>query len=278
MDIQTILASFGGGLFGAAIGALPAFIFTGFIGLVGIAAVVCGGPAEILNDVTFGSLFGPHIAFAGGVAAAAFAANKKEYLQSGTDISTPLNKYGDPAVLIVGGLFGVIGCLLNNLFVSMNMQLDTPGFTVFILGVLSRILFGETGIFGEKEDSNGEKREILLDGKTLFFHIVLGFGLGFVISYLVILTQVAALGFCISAALLIFAQMGFEVPTTHHISMVAGYAAMQTGDVWIATIFAILASVIAEIIGRIFNTNCDSHIDPPAATIALCSAIIFAMF
>lgn len=32
VGIQTILSAFGGGLFGAAIGALPAFIFTGFIG------------------------------------------------------------------------------------------------------------------------------------------------------------------------------------------------------------------------------------------------------
>lgn len=36
VGIQTILSAFGGGLFGAAIGALPAFIFTGFIGLIGI--------------------------------------------------------------------------------------------------------------------------------------------------------------------------------------------------------------------------------------------------
>ena len=109
MGIQTILAAFGGGLFGAAIGALPAFIFTGFIGLIGIAVLASGGSPAILNDVTFGSLFGPHIAFAGGVAAAAFAANKKKYLENGTDILKPLNKFGDPMVLIVGGLFGILG-------------------------------------------------------------------------------------------------------------------------------------------------------------------------
>lgn len=278
MGIQTILSAFGGGLFGAAIGALPAFIFTGFIGLIGIAVLASGGSSTILNDVTFGSLFGPHIAFAGGVAAAAFAANKKKYLENGTDILTSLNKFGDSTVLIVGGLFGILGYLLNNLFVSMNLKLDTPGLTVFILGVLARLLFGKTGIFGEKKDSSGEKKKILLDGKTLFFNIVLGFGLGFVISYLVILTQINVLGFCISAALLIFAQMGFEIPTTHHISMVAGYAAIASGNIWIATAFAVLASIVAEIAGRIFNTNCDSHIDPPATTIFVCSAIIFALF
>ena len=278
MSIQAILSAFGGGIFGAAIGGLPAFIFTGFIGLIGIAVLASGGSPTILNDIAFGSLFGPHIAFAGGVAAAAYAANKKNYLGNGTDISTSLNKFGDPMVLIVGGVFGVLGFLLNNMFVSMNLKLDTPGLTVFVLGVLTRILFGETGIFGEKKDSNGEKRRILIDSKTLLFDIVLGAGLGFVISYLVILTQINVLGFCISAALLIFAQMGFGVPTTHHISMVAGYAAIATGNIWIATAFAVLASIVGELAGSVFNTNCDSHIDPPATTIFICSAIIFALF
>jgi len=278
VSVQAILSAFGGGIFGAAIGGLPAFIFTGFMGLIGIAILSSGGSPVILNDVTFGSLFGPHIAFAGGVAAAAYSANKKNYLESGTDIATSLNKFGDPMVLMVGGLFGMLGHLLNNLFVSINLQLDTPGLTVFILGILTRVVFGQTGIFGEKKDVNGKEKKILVDSKTLLFDLVLGAGLGFVISYLVILTQINVLGFCISAALLIFAQMGFGVPTTHHITMVAGYAAIATGNIWIATAFAVLASIVGELICNIFNTNCDSHIDPPAATIFLCSALIFALF
>ncbi len=278
MGLQAILSAFGGRIFGAAIGGLPAFIFTGFIGLIGIAVLASGGAPTILNDVTFGSLFGPHVAFVGGVAAAAYAANKKDYLENGADIVTSLNKFGDPMVLIVGGIFGILGYLLNHLFVSMNLKLDTPGLTVFVLGVLTRVVFGQTGIFGEKQDANGKEKEILVDGKTLFFDIVLGAGLGFVISYLVILTQINVLGFCISAALLIFAQMGFGVPTTHHITMVAGYAAIATGNIWIATAFAVLASIVGELAGSIFNTNCDSHIDPPATTIFLCSTLIFALF
>ena len=41
-ELTTLLAAFAGGLFGAAIGALPAFIFVGFAVLIGIAAGMGG--------------------------------------------------------------------------------------------------------------------------------------------------------------------------------------------------------------------------------------------
>ena len=44
-DFLTLLVAAGGGLFGAAIGGLHAFIFTGFVVLVGMAIVLsCGSP------------------------------------------------------------------------------------------------------------------------------------------------------------------------------------------------------------------------------------------
>jgi len=83
-----LIAAFAGGCFGAAIGALPAFCFTGFAVIAGEAltlASVSGAPtaegAEAISltsamtgTIGFGPVFGPHIAFAGGAAAAAYAA------------------------------------------------------------------------------------------------------------------------------------------------------------------------------------------------------------
>lgn len=277
-SLETILAAFGGGVLGAAIGALPAFIFTGIVGLIGIAVLASGGPATILNDITFGTLFGPHIAFAGGVAAAAYAGNKKKYIDNGMDILTPLIKSKDTLVLIIGGIFGVVGYLINSFFVSIKLPTDTVALTVFTSGLIVRFIFGTSGIFGNNEiatTTEVEKRRFLPDSKTLVFNIVLALGLGLVISYLVNLTQINVLGFCISAATLIFVQMGFEFPTTHHITLVAGYATIATGNIFIGAFFAVIAGIVGEIVDKIFNSYYDTHIDPPATAIFICSFIIF---
>ena len=73
--IEMLIAAFAGGAFGAALGALPAFIFTGFMVIAGEAAVVANVDAgSITGSVAFGAPFSPAISFAGGAAAAAYAA------------------------------------------------------------------------------------------------------------------------------------------------------------------------------------------------------------
>ena len=111
MDILALIAAFGGGIIGAYMGALPAFIMTGIYALVGgvLTAAGVGGDVAV-NYLAFGSFVGPHIAFAGGVAAAGYAGRKGK-LASGTDILSSLNGLGEPDVLLVGGIFGVLGFL-----------------------------------------------------------------------------------------------------------------------------------------------------------------------
>ncbi|SKC55301.1 hypothetical protein [Maledivibacter halophilus] len=287
MTLELILAAFGGGLLGAVIGALPAFIFTGFIGLVGVAVIAAGGPEIILNDITFGALFGPHIAFAGGVAAAAYAANKKKVLDSGMNTLIPLSKYRDAGILIVGGVFGVLGLGINYLYSTiLVLQTDTIAMTVVTSGIIARLVFGNTGLFGKMIPADDEvaaaselnRRRYFPDLKTLGLNIIIGLGLGLVVSYVVILTNIGPFGFCVSAASLMFAQMGFSIPATHHITLVAGLAAIATGNIFIGAAFAILSAILFEIAALIFNSNCDSHIDPPATAIFICAFIIFAVF
>lgn len=94
MDILALIAAFGGGIIGAYMGALPAFIMTGIYALVGgvLTAAGVGGDVAV-NYLAFGSFVGPHIAFAGGVAAAGYAGRKGK-LASGTDILSSLNGLG----------------------------------------------------------------------------------------------------------------------------------------------------------------------------------------
>ncbi|MDF2545518.1 MAG: hypothetical protein K0R93_416 [Anaerosolibacter sp.] len=281
-SMELILAAFGGGVFGALIGALPAFIFTGFVGLIGVAVLASGGAGTILGDVVFGTLLGPHIAFAGGVAAAAYAANKKNYLASGGDILTPLKKTNDVSVILVGGIFGILGYIINGFYASMALPTDTVAMTVFTSGIIARFAFGQTGLFG-KYSAQSEvaattelgKRSFVPDSKSFAFIALYSFGLGLVISYLVDLTQINVLGFCISAALLIFAQMGFDMPATHHITLIAGYAAIATGNIFIGAIFAVISGILCEVAALTFNSYSDTHIDPPATAIFILSFIIF---
>lgn len=286
MSLELILIAFGGGVLGALIGALPAFIFTGFVGLIGIGVVCAGGPPTILNDVTFGAFLGPHIAFAGGVAAAAFAANKKKLLDSGMDTTVPLNKFQDKSVLIVGGIFGILGHLVNYLYSTVwALPTDTVAMTVITSGIIARLVFGKTGLLGVRKSVTAEmaattevKRRILPTSKTVTYDIIMALGLGIVVSYIANLTEVASIGFCVSAASLVFSQMGFSVPATHHITSIAGLAGVLSGSIYIGALFAVLAAIIFEIVALNFNSNADTHIDPPAASIFICAFIIMGIY
>ena len=82
-DPMMLLAALAGGAFGAALGALPAFIFTGFLVIAGqtaqfvtntlsesaIGDAVIGSGA-ITGMIAFGPIFSPAISFAGGASAA----------------------------------------------------------------------------------------------------------------------------------------------------------------------------------------------------------------
>ena len=103
-----LLAAAAGGFFGAAIGGNFAFALTGFCVLFawGIAVTPVGStlgidPSIAFNYIAFGPFVGPHITFAAGAAAAAYAAHKG-YIPSGKDATSPLAGLGRPSVLMVG--------------------------------------------------------------------------------------------------------------------------------------------------------------------------------
>lgn len=306
MDIFAMVAAFGGGAFGALIGALPAFILTGVIAIAGAAIGMAGGADLVVGNVAFGSFLGPHIAFAGGVAAAAYAANRRnvgtskvtstgekilgsDEVESGTAIDLSLNLTGDYKVLLVGGIFGVLGFLVNYLYASvLVLPTDTPGMTVFTLGVIARLVLGNSGLFG-KYDKN-EKRKYFSTGKMLGYNIVLGASLGIVVSYVAaslsntfevspeVISLFPTLCFGISALSLIFTQTGSATPATHHITLISALAAVVSGNPIFGVIFGVISCLVGDFGANILNSNCDSHIDPPAFSIFICTFIINFIF
>lgn len=62
---------------------------------------------------------------------------------------------------------------------------------------------------------------------------------------------------------------------THHITIVAAYATVATGNIVVGTLAGVLASVLGTQLENVFNKYNDTHIDSPAFTIALGSFIVF---
>lgn len=272
MDILMILVAFGGGLFGALIGALPAFIFTGFVVIAGVAASLVGaGSFDLIGGVAFGAYLGPHIAFGGGVAAAAFSAKKGD-LEAGGNILMPLTKYGDPMTLIVGGLFGSLAFVINYLYASvLTLPTDTVAMTVVTSGLIARFVFGKSGLLG---DTKVEDRKYFPQSKEFIFLLVQGLGLGLVVAHFTLATGSAVLGFGISAASLIFAQAGFPVPATHHVSLIAAIATLATGNIFVGALFGAISCILGDVVLKTFNSHCDTHIDPPAGAIFILTFVV----
>ncbi len=156
------LAAFAGGAFGAALGALPAFAFMGIIVVAGETANIIteaiGIEAQIAitDSIAFGPVFGPHISFAGGAAAAAYAA-RKGYMDTGFDyheaknISHALGTKYD--VLAVGGAFGVFGMIARQTSEGLGMPWDPIAMGVVVSAVAHRLVFGYSLIGSVHGDS-----------------------------------------------------------------------------------------------------------------------------
>ena len=304
-----LLGAFAGGLFGAAIGGLPAFIFTGFAVLIGAAAAASGSDFDFFGLVAFGPVFGPHIAFAGGAAAAAFAARRGR-LENGRDIAAPLAGVNDPITLLVGGLFGaggyVVVSFLNWLLTHGEPGLfyvtltDTVALTVVISAIVARLAFGRSGLFGTLDEEAQRRGRFVPGGGAVWVDYqqgvlqatIIGLGAGLLSAWIVtafnaanpdIIAAGALLGFGISAASLILLQIGFSCPVTHHMTLPAAVAAVAVltafgGGPLAALIVGAIAGIggalLGEFFSRLFLIHGDTHIDPPAAAIATMGTII----
>lgn len=304
MDISllSVIGAAAGGYFGAAIGALQAFIFTGFMVLVGLIALIADPSSNILNDIAFGPVFGPHVAFAGGVAAAAFAARRHDL--EGKDIVTPLAKFAKPEILVVGAAFGVIGYFIQSLVAIIpwfGTHTDAVAVTVIVSALLVRVVFGKSGLFARNKSSDVSgwaaysptDQGRWIEGQERFVpNTILGIFVGALAAFasITIATSIPAIAgsaptfmFAVSAVSLIFLSIGLPVPVTHHITMPAGLAAVTflpivDGVEWLALLIGVVAGVlgawVAEFFSRLWLAHGDTHIDPPAAAIWPVSTLV----
>jgi hypothetical protein len=295
LDWQTALGALAGGLFGAAIGGLPAFIFTGFLALVGVAVALVGADYNFLGNITFGPTLGPHVTFCGGAAAAAFAARRGK-LENGRDIATPLAGTADMAILGVGALFGLLGYVavqaLNAIDFFPN-NTDTIALVVSLSNVLARVLFGRTGIFGTVKDPNRGRLRTTDDATWVQWQegwkesIILGGVLGIMAAWLA--TQAGALdpavaksivpfGYALSAISLIFLAFDRPVPVTHHMTLMGALGAVTFGgNVLWGFVFGVIAAFVGEFFSRLFLIHGDTHIDPPAWAIFPVTTLILVL-
>jgi hypothetical protein len=264
-------------------GAVPVFIFTGLLAIVGVAAA-SGGSTDLLQ-VAFGPVLGPHVSFGGGVAAAAYAGSRG-YLKTGRDIASALMGLGRMDVLVIGGLFGSLGYLLVWVLTvsGIGAWTDAVALAVVISNIAARLLFGKTGLFGAVSKPYGQRfrpgdSASWLPWQETWPHVaVIGIAVGLVGAFLTAKSGLGpgkeSLGFGISTVVLTFLIMGNKVPVTHHISLPAALCVVNGGGVIVGAIGGLVGALLGELASRAVLIHGDTHIDPPAVAIAAVATLL----
>ena len=288
------MAAFAGGAFGAAIGALPAFIFTGFMVIAGEALFLADGNADITGLVGFGPVFGPHISFAAGAAAAAYAA-KQGYIDDGKNILWAAGTHHID-VLLVGGIFGLFGFAATELLNFIQFPSDNIALIVFVSALVHRVAFGYSiigevtgdGLFDVSPWERGEDEApgIWLPWQYKWSGVaMIGVIGGLLGGFLFVMTESVVLGFGISAASLVFLQCGVDnIPVTHHITLPGSMGALGAlgpygpeGAMVFGLIFGVFGALMGEVCNRVFYMHGKTHVDPPAFAIAAAAILSAAL-
>lgn len=289
--LEMLLAAFAGGAFGAAVGALPSFTLAGLMVVVGeLNAILqrttdAGVPAiDITGSIAFGVVLGPHVAFGGGAAAAAYAAKRgyfdfdSEYHRA-KEITRGLGS--KPDVLIVGGLFGIIGYWIASVSGTLGIPLDPVALGVVVSALVHRAVFGYSLIGAAPrrllDMSPFERHQTAASGTTVQTDggltvepwlpyqyrwcnvLLLGAVVGVLGGYVAYLTGSAFLAFGISVVVLILLSAGVpDIPVTHHMSLPASTAVLASvdapfGSMTPATVAGALPLGEALVLGAVFG-------------------------
>lgn len=274
-----LVSAFGGGIFGSALGAFPAFLLCGVSIVTGGILSIITGDQSFNMLVTWGPFLGPHVAFAGGVAGAAFAA-KKGKIDSGRNILMPLAGLKDPFILLAGGFFGGLGLVFawgaSQIPDLKGIPMANPiALSIVINTIIIRLVFGKTGLLGRIKGSYSRWHPEEPD--TGFpWHlspavlIVLSIGICLPAAYTSsIIPETDSILFGISVLALSFLVFGLKVPIIFHLVLATQLAASATGNVWWGLTFGILTAFLTEIFACKFLLHGDTHIDPPAMALSV---------
>ncbi|MBS4761705.1 hypothetical protein KG089_03145 [Carnobacteriaceae bacterium zg-ZUI252] len=272
MTVESLIFAFFGGVFGATIGAIPSIGLTGFFVIIGSIIQYLGGGTAFLNDVAFGYFFGPHIAFAGAVAATAYLGKKNIGQFTGNSIDKSPFETQNAVALLYGGLYAIIGLISAYFFTQiLGLKVDGGAVGIIVTGIITRIHFGDGKILSPHLN-------LSFSSKKLLFGMLYSGAFSAVIAWTVSITHIAAFGFGIGAFLFFFTIFGAKFFVGHHIGISAGLAYMAFQNFGIAILFGVGAWFLFELTARLFNTNTRTHIDPPAYAIAVVTLIIQTFF
>jgi len=322
-----LITALAGGAFGAAIGALPAFIFTGFVVFLGeglailqreIGTLPGVNAGELAAGVTgvigFGAVTGPHIAFAGGVAASAYAGKKYPEMEpEGWDYHFGKNilyAFGTkPDILAVGAVFGLLGMFINQVGAAVGTPTDTIALSVVLTAVIARVAFGYPlvgrpagkGILDMTPFEREEPRAAADGGEVPMEHegrlatepwlphqykwagvATIGLVGGILGGYIWLQTGSIFLGYAISAMSLLFLQLGVEkIPVTHHITLIGAVGAVVVDPIaggvvalLAAGAFGVVSGLLGEATQRVMYAHSGTHVDPPAMAIAIAMLVV----
>lgn len=276
-DILNLILSFAGGIFGASIGAFPVWILCGFAVLIGATLNLSVGDSRFMELIAWGYFLGPHTSFAGGTAAAAYAA-RNGWLDDGRNISYPLISLEKPLILFVGGVFGGLGYLIYWIIMSIPNYSDYPwtntiALAVVINMIIVRYIFGNGNLFGKRKKGlncwkpTSDHSWIIYQSSPLMLFI-LGCSIAVPASlFTLLLPNSGGLIFGFVTVLLIFMLMGYKVPVTHHIALSASMVTAVTGNIFWGILFGLLAALLGELAAALFVYYGDTHIDPPSVAL-----------
>ncbi len=262
------------GLIGPLLGATQCFWTYGAAGMIFTILNACGVKAEFLGNEMMNTFLLPAIFFTGAGVATAYAGKKYPYQIKGYETGRSLAFLEDPAILLVGVGGSLAGYFIFTLANAAKLPMDTGALTVVTVATIARFLFGT------EQYMNKGNLELLknMSASVWIYNILFGGAVAAIAGMITKVTGNASIGFYISAVLLIYIFVDSAFPATHHTTMVAGYAMLYTGNIWLAVLFGTIAHLIGLTFGSVFNTRCSTHIDPPAVAIGICSLIIFCLF
>ena len=154
-SFNAMLLAFGGGMFGASLGALWAFCLCGLLTMLGCLVVLGGGSDFLLLQVGLGPIFGPHTGgFVAAVVASTYAAGFRKNHPSGAakDILSPLVDTSWD-VLVVGGLSALFGLVIVPVLgkIPIIREFDLLALSIIINIWLARYLFQKEMPWGNME-------------------------------------------------------------------------------------------------------------------------------
>jgi hypothetical protein len=328
LALDLLLVAFAGGAVGAAVGGYAAYGLAGLIITIGEIARITAGDAGarlvagsadlstagVTGLVGYGPVFGPHVAFAGAAAAAAFAGRKGHLdtdfpYHEAKHVGTPLGPR--PAALAVGGAFGILGYWLVQLSVLLSLPWDPVAASVVGSALLHRAVFGYpltgpigTDVLDMSPYRDGERR-MAADGdgdgaaSLVGRYVVepwlpyqsewvtvtlLGLVVGLFGGFLAVATGSYFLAFGITATGLLFLTAGVDrFPVMHHMALPAGIVALALPNVGpvvamvAGAVFGALGGVFGEFAQRVLYAHADTHLDPPSVSI-VATTLLVALF